>query len=514
MLGIISFLDNKHISENILKEYFKQKYNKDNNIEFTNALSLLMKYSLLNREKGLNHKTTTSKIEKNENAGKTEKDIFYETSELTQLIMQDLPSDKDKKHYLEDLTLIFNKLLLDNSPHYLNEKIDSAQAHIISHIKALNMHAYELKLYDNKVFNLYLLELEHSIYNITSNKEIENLINKIEEVSKNISEPDNTLMLKYTLLKSEFLGSKADYTTSIQEALSAYELSKKAENIKPEEKLMIYNRLARLNNVIGNTSEALKYADLSKKIVEQKENNNLTQKLNDCRQDFYRIAAKIYVDYGDLDQALKYAIISTKEVALDNDSKIPLSDISANLILIDILIRLDHLKEAKQKLELLKKTINHSLPKEHIYQANIKSYISYVDALLGNIKIDQAIQENLAAQNLHKKLLGENYYKNRHVFVNHRFLGEFYEKQENYLKAEEEYSTGLKILTNIYNNDEAVTDDLSYFYTKLAIINVKLQQPTAALKYLNTHHKIFGKKHSRSLQLVRYFVANKVDIGI
>ncbi len=512
LLGIISFLDNKHISENLLKEYFKQTHNKENNnIEFTNALSLLMKYSLLNRENSLNHKRTTTRIEENEKAGRTEKDIFYETSELTQLIMQDLLHDKEKKHYLEDLSLIFNQILLDN-PHYLNEQIDSP--HIISHIKALNKHAYELKLYDNRVFNLYLLELEHNIYNITDNKEIENLINKIEEVSKNLSEPDNTLMLKYALLKSEFLGSKADYTTSIKEALTAYEISKKLENIKPEEKLMTYNRLARLYNVLGNTSEALKYADLSKKVVEQEENYSLNPRLNDYRQDSYRIAAKIYVDYGELDQALKYAVISTKEVALDNDSRMPLSDISANLILIDILIRLERLEEAKQKLESLKKAINHSLPKEHIYQANIMSYSCYVDALLGNIKIDQAIKENFAAQNLHKKLLGESYHKNRHVFMNHRFLGELYEKQGNVLKAEEEYSTGLKILTNIYNNDEAVTDDLSYFHAKLAIVNLKLQQPDTALKHLNTHHKIFGKKHKRSVQLVRYFIANKVNIGM
>lgn len=94
-------------------------------------------------------------------------------------------------------------------------------------------------------------------------------------------------------------------------------------------------------------------------------------------------------------------------------------------------------------------------------------------------------------------------------------LAEIYEKKNNNLKAENEYSTGLKIITNIYDNrSDAKTDDLSYFYTKLAIISVKLQKLEEALKHLRTHRQIFCKKHPRSLQLMEYFGDNKVDVGM
>ncbi len=498
-LAIISFLDHKNIPELILKEYFKTKHNKDlSDIDFNNALSALMKYSLLNRSNNNSNNHSTNK---------SIKISLFTTHELTQLVMRDLLGPKEKSHYLDSAISAINKLLANN-PHSLNKFIN--EYHLIDHITLLNKNASELGLYNNEVLRLELAELEYNLTNLVAKQNTEELINKIEEITKHIRNQDNSLMLKYSLMKSEFLGSQANYTASKDEALSAYEIIKKLPDTQPEEKLMIYNRLARLYNVLGNNVEALKYAELGREVVER--NSNLFS----YKQDFYRIIARIYIDQGDLAQALKYAEAATSDNKLDSKSIIPLSDISAHLIYADILIRLEKLKEAEQKLNLLKQVIDNSLPKEHLYQANIMIYCSYVKAILGSINIDKAIQTNLAAQAMHKKLLGETgYYKNRHAFMNHRFLGEIYEKKNNNLKAENEYSTGLKIITNIYDNQsDAKTDDLSYFYTKLAIINVKLHKPKKALELFKTHRQIFGKKHLRSLQLMEYFGDNKVDVGM
>lgn len=64
-LAIISFLDHKNIPEIILKEYFKTKHNKDlSDIDFNNALSALMKYSLLNRSNNSSNDSSTDKSTK------------------------------------------------------------------------------------------------------------------------------------------------------------------------------------------------------------------------------------------------------------------------------------------------------------------------------------------------------------------------------------------------------------------------------------------------------------------
>ncbi|MGG2383088.1 hypothetical protein, partial [Salmonella enterica] len=83
---------------------------------------------------------------------------------------------------------------------------------------------FELRLYSNEVLRLGLVELEYNLTSLAANQNTEELINRIEEITKHIRDQDNSLMLKYSLMKSEFLGSKADYIASKDEALSAYKI--------------------------------------------------------------------------------------------------------------------------------------------------------------------------------------------------------------------------------------------------------------------------------------------------
>jgi hypothetical protein len=165
-----------------------------------------------------------------------------------------------------------------------------------------------------------------------------------------------------------------------------------------------------------------------------------------------------------------------------------------------------------QKLEILEPLSEDSLPSDNSYKTNITTYNTYVGALLGK-NLDQAIQFSIANQEVLKKSLGEvSYYKSRHVFMSYKFLGEIYEKQGDNIKAEQEYSIGLKILTNIYGqSSNAVTDDLSDIYNKLAIINLKLKRSTKAIEYLKLHQQVFGYKHPRSVKLIGSFVKKNID---
>jgi tetratricopeptide (TPR) repeat protein len=190
-------------------------------------------------------------------------------------------------------------------------------------------------------------------------------------------------------------------------------------------------------------------------------------------------------------------------------------DIAAYLINADILIRMEKYNEAMQKTNLLKELSKRFLPNEHsLYKANIMSYHSYLSALLEN-NLEQNIETLISSQDTLKKLLGkENYYKNCNVYLGHKFLGELYEKQENNLKAKQEYSIGLEILTNTYNNMANIeSDDLSDFYYKLAIINLKLGLTSRAIDYITNHFQIFGFDHPRSIKITDYIVNNDIELG-
>lgn len=199
---------------------------------------------------------------------------------------------------------------------------------------------------------------------------------------------------------------------------------------------------------------------------------------------------------------------------LDLNKKILPVEISAHITYADALIRAGRYKDAAPILALLLKIAEKSLPSDHLYKANIIIFYSYVNAMLG-VDLKQATQDSLNAQAILKKLLHEKgYYKNRHVYMSYRFLGEIYKKQANYSKAKLAYAMSLAIVKNIHSDrDYAVIDDLSDLYSKLAIISVKLKQPIEAIEYFKLQTQVFDIKHPRSIRLMEYFVGNNVDLG-
>ena len=537
LLSIAAFLDNENIPKDLLVQYVKANYGQDSiDIDFKNALSTLMKYSLLIHD--YDYQKSRSRFNK-------DKESLFTNHEIMQIVMQDMLNAEEKQFYLNQAIIATNQLLPTNI--YMLTDFLSEVSYLIPHITALNQHATNFKLYNNDVLQLNLRALEYNLPGIRNDKEAERLIGNMEEIIKQVSRQqeeqdvgvvqnqslikwlskqhnesqevqlikqenkkrNDLLRIRFAIMKSAFLAwVKADYTASLKEALYAHDLIQTLPEKHPEETLMIYNRLARLYNVMGNNLDAFKYIELGKEII------NNTPNIVGYQNDFYKILVKIYIDSGDFSRALKYSELTLAKLASQKKSLV--GNISAHLINVDILIRIGKYEEAMQKLNELERVAEESLPIEHLYRANIMNYYSYVRAQLGNNNIQQDIKSSLSAQTMFKKLLGEkSYYKNHHVFMNHKFLGEIYEKNDDNLKAEEEYSTSYRILTNIYNHSgHATTDDLSDLYCKLAIINAKLKRPEEALAYLKLHQETFGHEHLRSIKVVDYLVENNVKMGL
>ncbi len=514
LLAITSFLVEQDIPEELLIQYFKLSHSNESlDIDFKNALSSLKKHSLLIRNHNIKKLTSQKKKNKEDKKKQEDKESLFVMHEIVQLVVKELLDEEEKKKYLTQAIITINQLLPTNI-YQLTDLLKDSN-YLLSHMRSLINKAEELKLYNNEVMRLNLRLLEYTLPGIRNDQEAERQIANIEQLEKKIKKIEDITIVRFAVMKSAYLAwVKADYPASLKEATYAYELINKLSKTNnaehPREWLMIYNRLSRLYNVMGDNEQAFKYAELGKDII------NNTPGLKGYQKDFYKILVKIYLDSGDLNQALKYSELNSGklEEASTNGNSISTSDISANLIHADILIRLKHYKIAKQKLDLLLKLTEKSLPKTHIYRANIMVFSSYINSMLG-INLKQAIQDSLYAQRIYKKLFDEkSYYKNRHIFISHRFLGEIFEKHSNYEKANEQYLIALKILNNIYfQKNRPVTYDLSDLYYKLALTNIKLNNIQEALEYYKVHQKVFGVDHERSIKIAEEFINSEVDLG-
>jgi hypothetical protein len=87
-----------------------------------------------------------------------------------------------------------------------------------------------------------------------------------------------------------------------------------------------------------------------------------------------------------------------------------------------------------------------------------------------------------------------------------------YQIKNDNVSANQEYLVALQVIKKLYNTD-TITGDLSDIYSKLTVINTKLQNPAEALRYLETHQHAFGTEDS-SIWLTKYLVDSKVELGL
>ncbi len=506
LLSIIALINNEDISEDILGAYYKFKYNKDSNdIDFKSAISVLLKNSIVYRYNDLNYSY------KNLKEGK---ESFLTTNKLTQLTLQDLQETKEKLFYINATVAAVNHLIPAGS--YSSTGFILQNPYILAHILKSLHFANEVNLHNNETLKLQLHLLGYYLYGRRDDQKAEQLITLIDQQIKSIQEIDDLLKVRLAIFKSAFLDkAKRDHENSFKQITLAHDLAKKQINPPIEESFLIYRRLAKCYNSINDSESAGKYVALAKQFFDQNSELQVYQKT------MYKILIKIALDKNDYTKALEYSNIYIANLDKKKDSKqLTSKDISIYLQHVDILIRLKQYEEAQSILEWILKLDDDLFPTfKAAYKPNAVIYHTYINMLSNKNATKDQINTMLEAQQTLKNTFGEKrYYKSLYAYRHHLFLGEMYELLDNHKQAEEEYFTGYQTLINFYNNTSkastTTTDDFSETISKLAIINVKLEKPREALGYLRMHREMFGKKHQRSLRLVRYFVENKVSARI
>lgn len=226
----------------------------------------------------------------------------------------------------------------------------------------------------------------------------------------------------------------------------------------------------------------------------------------------YNVLSRICEDYGDFNQALEYAEKSISKITKKN-GKISISAVAGYLKRPIILIKMGKYRDAYKQLSQLYEAADKIFGKiNHPYKADI--YCHYAYALFKSRgALARAKDILIKSQNMLTEVFGKDNIKSRTLGMSYMFLGEIYEEEKYYTKAQLGYSKALQLFLNGYNGEAKATDDFSYLYARLAIINVKLKDIVTAHQHLDLHRKVFGHEHHRTIQIINYFIDNKLSVG-
>ncbi len=500
LLILCSMINNKKIPTQFLKVYLADHYSSDS-IDQEKAIAYLLKYALLLKDevedesKGL-HKLASSAIALDET---------LTIHAIVQLVVQDMLSDKvEKEHLTKALAsmakFLPNKLRLSNS---MIVKYDF----LLAHINALKAAAQKQKIYDNNLINILVRQLEYALSSKVDLIASEKIINEIDEALKHTDTVSSRVLCRFHLMKGTYYDwAESDFKKSLGEAQVAWQILQDAlEEEHQEEMLMVYNSFGILYNRLGNNEEALKYATLGEELIKTYSGN-----LEYEERLFYTFA-KIYVDKGDLTQALFY-INKAKDIIKQRSEEIMLCDMSIYMLEIDILRRLGQIEQAYNKLKPLYLQTNNLFPNDyHALKGHIMILYGYLSALM-NHDIHEARNILLKGQTMMKELM-KDFYQRKIAAQSYKFLGSIYEHEGEYGKAQKEYLNAAKLYKNsIYSSPAIAIDDISDIYTKLAVVSIKLQDKPMTEHYLDLHRKKFGHAHKRTKEIIKQMFAAKMQI--
>ncbi len=503
LLVFCSFLDSKNIPKVLLKQYMSS-INNLSNLEQVNAISTLIKYSLISHNKA--GKSDFSSVFFSQETI-SDLESTFAMHEIVSLVVQDTLGEREKDIYFKKALAVSADFFPDKIE--ILESLVSRYSFLLANIDALTLKATSLKISNNHLVTLYLRKLE---YYLTSKRDFTvsaSIVNRIEEIVAKASSIDKLSICRLHLMKCVLYAWRdADYKGGLKEAYAALRLLSN-EDARSEELLMTYSRLAQLYNHLGDQKSAVKYAILGENVI-----NNTKGYLGN-KDAFYHSLAKIYMDDGQFLLAQKYINKSIEQIQMNDGNLIMPGDLPPLLMEVDILLRLGNVSEAKVKIDQLRKLSNDILPTSSINKTHIiifHAYASYLEKADSNYKSSLSIILN--EQEVLKKLLADNYYRHRLAGLSHKFLGNIYEKEGNDDKAQAEYAAALQICQNNFNNSNIiVTNEFSELYTKLAIINVKLKDNVTAQQYLDLHRRNFGHEHLRTIVITEYMIDNGMSVG-
>jgi tetratricopeptide (TPR) repeat protein len=462
LLVFCSYLNNKNLYEPLLKKYAGSGFRK--------AMAILSKHSLIKQNT---------------------------ISRPLQLAVRGLLNKEQQKEYLEKCLSVTANFLSGKSDVFI--PFLAQNEGFILNLESIAEHAIGAKIYNNDLLVLYQRLIAYYLAGKKDYRTTKELISKVEGFRKRVSYEEPILKARFLVSKGLLLAwQNFDHEGCLKYLLDALKLLNKISP-KLEEHLTLYNALAQLYNSLGENKKALVYSKLGLEMASK--DNSLGN-----QDALYGILSLIYDEQGDFKLALDYAEKSMSKIA-NKSGKIIIGELPVYILKPAILIKLGKYGDAYKHLSKLYGASDKIFGKaSHYNKARIYCYYAY--ALFKSKKALSVAKDLLIkSQAMFAKSLGkEANKKNRALGTSHKFLGEIYEEEKAYTKARLEYSKALELLLNSYNGKEQATDSLSDLYAKLAIINGKLKATATSQQYLDSHRKIFGPEHDRTIQIINYLV--------
>jgi tetratricopeptide (TPR) repeat protein len=489
LLVFCSYLNSKTIYESLLRQYATNILKLDH-LSFRKTIAILGRYSLISQNNNVNSKLNSE-------------EITYNIHELSQLAVRDLLSKRHQKEYLGKCLSVTANFLSSKSDVFIPYLANNDG--FILNMESIAIHAIQAQIYNNDLLVLYHRLIGYNLAGKRDYKVTQELISKVDGFMKRVSDIDLILKARFCLTKSSLLAwQNLDYQGGLKHSLEALKILNKMSPQR-DEHLTAYNGLSQLYSSMGENEDALIYAKQGLAMVNK--DNNLGN-----QDALYNSLCRIYNDKGNFKLALEYAEKSIGKIT-NKGEKILIGDVPTYIMRPIILIKMERYKNAYKHLSKLYKAADKTFGKtDHFYKACIYCYHAYALFKSQNA-LSKAKDILIKSQNMFVEALGKNNIKNRVFGTSHIFLGEIYEEEKDYAKAQLEYSNALQVFLNSYNGEEKATDSFSYLYTRLAIINVKLKDTTTAQQYLDLHRKAFGHKHHRTIQIINCFIDNKLSVG-
>jgi len=489
LLIFCSFLNSKTLPKPLLKRYAINQLKQDA-VSFYKSLRILSKYSLID----LNKSNLTSQ---------DDDETTFSIHELTQMTIQDMLNKNDKRNFLEKS--------LEISAEFISNKIDvfvpyfTKHNHIVVNLESIVDNAIKNEIYNNDILTIEQRMLEYNLSGKRDFIESQKLIDRIESLLSKVPNLSPLTNARFAIMKSSILSwLNIDMIASLQNAKYALEILNKIPK-KGEEHLMAYIRLSALHHLAGDNDSSLIYATQGEELI-QNDNELGNQDV------FYQTFAKIYTDKGDFELAYKYAIKAISKLA-HSYGKIMAGEIPAYFTKTTILLKMKKVTQALENSNKIMEVIEDNFGNNnHLIKATAYSHHGYT-LFLHNNDTTKAKDFLLKGQKMFQEVLGDLSAKNKAFALSYQFTGEIYEKEGDNSRAQQEYAKALQIITNSYNGNPKAIDDFSEIYTRLAIINAKLNDPASAQHYLDLHITNFGYEHPRTMQITKYFIDNNMSVG-
>lgn len=501
LLVLCSMINNKKIPTQFLKAYLADHYS-SNSIEQEEAIACLMRYALLLK----NEIEEGTKIQRKLNKSITDLEETLTIHATVQLVVQDMLSDKVKKIHLENALASMAKFL-PNKLRLSNSTIDQYDF-ILAHIDALTAYAEKYELYNKDLVIILIKELEYWEYDRRNFATSAKKITKIEKILDHMTFTDKAYLCRFFLMKATYNDwAKSDYKQALEEVEKAWIILKdQDEQQYNEEFLRIYIDFSNLYNRLGDNEKALNYAVQGEELSKKYSGLEQLEKLFHC-------LAKIYIDKGNLIQALNY-ITKASLIIKERSGFIVPGDLSILILEVEVLLRLNRLDQAYTKLQPLYIQTKELFPNDdNVLKGHIMVFYGYISSMLVENNFKKAIEDVLKGQEIMMYSLGNNFYQKKMSALSYKFLGNIYEREGEYARAQEEYLKAVKLYKDsIYSSPAVAIDDISDVYAKLATVSIKLQDQPMTEHYLDLHRKNFGHEHKRTKEIIKQMFAAKMQI--